>query len=159
MHEDSQKKKDPTEFVNPIDKDKVAENPGLLAFPHHVGSAVIRPEDEGKIKSRALTAMRDQTQKQLEQIRKQAELLQQQALEITQRMQISEKIYMADIPFEPFVGHSYHLYYHNKENKYKMMMIGPEEWGKKVPENLEFIATVKLLSDYTWEILEQKSSF
>lgn len=151
--------KEEENFINPIDKDKTAENPGLISFPHHLGSAVIRPEDEGKIKSRALTAMRDQTRKQLDQIRKQAELLQQQAREITARMEISEKIYMADMSFEPFVGHVYHLYYHTVHNKYKMMFIGPEEWGNKAPKHLEFVASVKLLSDYTWEILNQKKDF
>jgi hypothetical protein len=45
-------KKDPEEqaFVNPIDKDKVAENPGLLPYAHTAGGAVIRPEDKGKIR-------------------------------------------------------------------------------------------------------------
>jgi hypothetical protein len=152
-------KKEEENFINPIDKDKTAENPGLISFPHHVGSAVIRPEDEGKIKSRALTAMRDQTRKQLDQIRKQAELLQQQAREITARMEISEKIYMADMSFEPFVGHVYHLYFNHSQNKYKMMVVGPDEWGKKVPENLEFVASVKLMSDYTWEILQNTGDF
>ena len=28
-------------FVNPIDKDKVAENPGLLPYAHTAGGAVI----------------------------------------------------------------------------------------------------------------------
>ena len=38
-------------FINPIDKDKVAEAPSILAYPHHVGSIIVRPEDNGKIKS------------------------------------------------------------------------------------------------------------
>ena len=69
------------EFVNPIDKDKVAENPGLLPYSHHVGGIVIKPEDTGKIKSRALTAMREQTNIQMNQIQKQVELLVKQANE------------------------------------------------------------------------------
>ena len=52
-------------YINPIDKDKVAENPGLLAYPHHIGSISVRPEDVGKLKSRALSAMIEQTNKQL----------------------------------------------------------------------------------------------
>ncbi len=44
-------------MINPIDKDKVAEFPGLLAYPHNIGSIMVKPEDEGKIKSRALSAM------------------------------------------------------------------------------------------------------
>jgi len=31
-------------------------------------------------------------------------------------------------------------------------MVGPNEWGKKGQPFNSFIATVKLLSDHTWEI-------
>lgn len=137
-------------FVNPIDKDKVAENPGLLAYSHHVGGVVIKPEDNGKIKSRALTAMREQTNMQMNQIQKQVELLAQQANDLKKRIEFSEKIYLADLSFEPLIGHIYHLYI--KEEKYKLLMIGPDEWGKK-PSTLEYLGTVKMLGDHTWEVL------
>jgi hypothetical protein len=139
-------------FKNPIDKDKTAENPGLIAYPHNVGSIAVKPEDEGKLKSRALAAMREQTNKQLGQIQKQAALLAKQAQEIQKRIEISEKIYTADLSFEPFVGHTYHLY--KKDEAFKLYMIAPDEWGKTVPENLEFISSVKLLSDHTWELVD-----
>jgi len=140
------------EFKNPIDKDKVAENPGLLAYPHHVGSIVIKPEDNGKIKSRSLTAMREQTNIQMNQIQKQVELLAQQANELKKRIEISEKIYLADLSFEPLIGHTYHLYI--KEEKYKLLLIGPEDWGK-MPKTLQYIGTVKMLGDHTWDLLSK----
>lgn len=138
---------------NPIDKDKVAENPGLLPYAHNVGSVVIKPEDEGKLKTRALTAMREQTNRQLKQLQKQAELIAAQANEIKRRVEVSENIYRADLSFEPFVGHVYHLY--KKGESFKLMMIGPTEWGKnKMPVELEFISSVKLLADHTWELFD-----
>jgi len=137
---------------NPIDKDKTTDTPGLLAFPHTVGSAVIKPEDVGKLKSRALCAMREQTNRQLLQIQKQAELLAIQANELKNRMEVSEKIYQAELPFEPFVGHIYHLY--KKDDKYILYLIGPQEWGRSKPENISFISSVKLLSDHTWELVD-----
>ncbi len=136
--------------INPIDKDKIAENPALLAYPHHIGSIVVRPEDVGKLKSRALSAMHEQTNMHLLQIQKQVELLVSQANSIKKRMDISEKIYSASMSFEPFVGGTYHLY--KKDEFYKLMMIAPDEWGKSKPINLLFVSSVKLLSDHTWEI-------
>lgn len=138
-------------FVNPIDKDKVAENLGLLPYAHNVGSILVNPEDVGKLKSRALSAMQEQTAKQLAQIQKQVELLALQAMEIKKRVDVSEKIYTAMISFEPFVGNMYHLYEQNEV--YKLMLIGPDEWGRSKKESLHFIASVKLLSDHTWEVL------
>jgi hypothetical protein len=144
-------------MINPIDKDKVAENPGLIAYPHNVGSIAIKPEDEGKLKTRALSAMREQTNKQLLQLQKQAELLALQANELRKRVEVSEKIYQAELSFEPFVGNVYHLY--KKGDVYRLMIIAPDEWGKTIPETLEYISSVKLLSDHTWEILDSSGFY
>jgi hypothetical protein len=144
-------------LINPIDKDKVAENPGLLPYSHSVGGVVVRPEDEGKLKSRALSAMREQTNRQLSQLQKQAELIASQANELKRRVEVSEKIYQAHLSFEPFIGHIYHLY--ESENKYKLMLIAPNEWGKTKRNNMEYINSVKLLSDHTWEIVDMDAEF
>ncbi len=140
------------EFINPIDKDKVAENPHLLPYAHTVGGSVIRPIDKGKVKGLAVSAMYEQTEMQLEQIRKQVELLYQQAEKIRDRVHISESIYLAEMSFKPLIGHTYHLY-KRKNGKDVLSMVGPNEWGRSCP--YEFRATVKLLSDHTWEIQEE----
>jgi len=139
-------------FVNPIDKDKVAENPGLLPYAHTSGSAVIRPEDKGRIRGNAMTAMYDQTDRQMEQLRQQMETLVRQAKSLDQRMQISEVIYQADIPFQPIIHHIYYLYRRKTEGTHLISMISPSEWGRKAP--YEHLATVRLLGDHTWEVME-----
>ena len=139
-------------MINPIDKEKTTETPNILPYAHHIGSIVVKPEDVGKIKSRALTAMREQTNKQLLQIQKQAELLAKQANDLRTRVEVSEKIYLADISFEPFVGHIYYLY--QREEKFVLMMIAPDEWGRSKPERLTYLNTIQLMSDHTWEVIE-----
>lgn len=140
-------------FENPIDKDKVAENPHSLEYAHHVGSALIKPEDKGKIKGRAISAMEHQTDQQLSQIYEQMQLLAEQAKKINKRKEISEKIYGADFRFEPIINHTYHLY-QTKENSEVLSVIGPTEWGRSTrKDDFIWLATVKLLADHTWEIL------
>ncbi len=51
-------------FINPIDKDKIAENPHLLPYAHTVGGAVIKPIDQGRVKGLAVKAMHKQTDMQ-----------------------------------------------------------------------------------------------
>ncbi len=137
---------------NPIDKDKITEHPGLVHFAHHVGSALIRPADMGKVKSRALNAMEQQTHLQMKQIFEQMEKLAEQAEKIRRRVEISQEIYRCEMGFEPIIGHVYHLY--EKENGGKVLsMIGPNEWGRSFPY-AEHIESVKMLGDHTWEILE-----
>jgi len=62
-----------------IDPDKVAETPGLLPYAHHVGSAIIKPLDKGRAKELAMSAMYEQTGVQLNQLKKQVEMLVAQA--------------------------------------------------------------------------------
>lgn len=141
----------PEDFINPIDPDKVAENPHLLPYAHTVGGAVIQPIDKGKVKGRAVEAMYQQTEMQLDQIRQQIELLAQQAQKIKKRVEISEQIYLAEMGFEPLIGFVYHLY--ERTNGTKLLsMVAPREWGSKPP--FRFLASVRMLSDHTWDILE-----
>jgi len=135
---------------NPIDKIKVAENPGLMEYAHTAGSAVIRPEDVGKVKGKAQLAMRQQTNEQLNKIYKQMELLAQQAKEIKNRIDISERIYDAAIGFEPIINHIYYLY-EKKDGSDILSMVAPSEWGRSFPFN-QFLAKVFLLADHTWKV-------
>jgi hypothetical protein len=138
-------------FINPIDVEDIAENPHLLPYAHTRGGVEIRPEDTGKLKGRAVSAMYEQTDMQLDQIRAQISLLAEQAQAIKSRMLVSEKIYRADMNFEPLIGKIYHLY-QRSNGKYFLSLIGPREWGAS--SSLEFVASVKLLADHTWDVLE-----
>jgi hypothetical protein len=139
-------------FVNPIDKDKTVANPGLVEYAHHIGSALIKPEDRGKIKSKALTAMIQQTELQYQKLSEQAQLINRQVNEIKRRVEISTLIYNTSLRFEPLVSHEYYLYKTNK-GETVLSMISPSEWGNNSPF-AETIAKVKLMADYTWEVLE-----
>ena len=145
------------EFENPIDPDKITENPHSLEYGHNVGSAVVKPEDQGKLKGRALSAMEHQTDMQLDQIYQQMQLLADQAKKLNDRKQISNFIYGAEMRFEPLINHTYHLY--EKEDKsFLLSLIGPNQWGRS-KQNCEFVATVRLLADHTWDILERNPKF
>ncbi|MCB0540322.1 MAG: DUF2452 domain-containing protein [Bacteroidetes bacterium] len=137
---------------NPIDKDKITENPHNLPYAHTVGSAVIKPLDKGKIKGRAMAAMYEQTETQMEQLRQQMQLIAMQAQKLQDRVKASEKIYDAEIGFEPLVGHIYYLYL-RKNGNYLVSMVAPDDWGKKIPFEA-FEAKVKLLADHTWEVVD-----
>jgi hypothetical protein len=141
------------EFINPIDKDKITENPGTLPYAHHTGSALVKPEDQGKVKGRSLSAMEHQTDMQLHQIYEQMQLLAEQAKKLQNRKTISERIYTAEMRFEPIINHIYFLY--EKENKSQLLsMISPEQWGHS-KNNYTFVAEVRLLADHTWDILRK----
>lgn len=138
------------EQENPIDIKMVAENPGLMEYATSAGSAIIRPEDMGKVKGKAQLAMRQQTFDQLEKLYRQIELLSIQASEVKDRIEISERIYDAKMSFEPVINHSYYLY-ERKDGQDVLSMVGPDEWGKRLPFN-QFLAKALLLADHTWKV-------
>ena len=140
-------------FFNPIDPDKVAQNPGLLPYAPTLSSGVIKPDDLGKIKSNALLAMEQQTDMQLRQLQEQIQLLYNQAQEIKSRTDISVWIYQADMGFNPLIGHTYHLY-EKEDGRHFVSMVSPKEWGRS-KKFKRFVATVKLLADHTWDIIQK----
>lgn len=137
------------EFINPIDPEKITENPSTLPYAHTVGGAVIKPTKQGIIRSRALNAMEEQTDMQLSQIKEQIELLARQAKEIQDRKDLAARIYGSKIGFKPEINHVYHLYL-NEADEHVLSMIGPDEWTK--PKFKNFLYTVRLLADHTWEV-------
>ena len=145
--------------VNNIDldelKEKTTENPGLTSIPHSVGSALVKPVDKGKIKGRAMAAMKEQTEHQLHQLYEQMQTLVNQASAIKDRVEVSNRIYLAQMNFDPIIGKTYYLY-QNKNDQDLLSMVSPEEWGKKLPFKL-YIASVKLLSDHTWDVIDSKN--
>ncbi len=142
--------------INQIDlerlKDKIAENPGLLPYAHTSGSAVVKPEDMHRVLARSMTAMDQQTDMQMQQIIKQMHLLADQAKTIQDRKVISERIYQAELRFEPVIGHTY--YFYHKDNRDILSLVAPQEWGRSNRHLFTYIAKVRLLADHTWDILE-----
>jgi len=143
--------------VDKIDLEKMKEGtsdkPGTIEFPHHSGSAIIKPTDRGKIKGRAVSAMHEQTDRQMTQLYEQMQLLAKQANDLKSRVEISERIYLAKINFEPLINHTYYMYEDSRGNDI-LSLIAPNEWGRS-QRSMKYLATVKLLADHTWEVLEK----
>lgn len=144
----------PKESKINIDPDKVAENPGLLPYAHHLGSAIIKPLDKGKTKGLALSAMYEQTGTQLDQLKDQIELLVMQAQKIHDRISISEQIYQAEANFKPIISQVCYLY-QRKNGVNVLSLVSPAEWNNNPP--YQYKATAKLLSDHTWDIIDMPS--
>jgi hypothetical protein len=121
----------------------------VMPYSTSVSGAVIKATEEGVIRHKALTAMEEQTNMQLSQIRKQIELLAIQAQEIQMRKELSMLIYNARLSFVPVIGHTYYLY-QKKDDSHTLSLISSKEYGGGAGPYKKFIAPVKLLADHTW---------
>ncbi len=116
-----------------------------------IGSPVIKAEDKGKIKANAVEAMHHYANQEMAMLKKQADLIMEQVREIESRLKVSERIYESDLRFQPVIGQIYHLY--EKDDHYKLSIIGPKEWGNSKSMG-NFVASVKLLGDHSWDIIK-----
>ncbi|MEY4199312.1 MAG: hypothetical protein RLZZ265_1052 [Verrucomicrobiota bacterium] len=121
----------------------------LLPYAHMRGGFVIKPEDMGRAKGLAIEAMEGQVSEQLKQIYEQVETLARQAKAIRTRAEVSYKIYQCDLRFEPRINQTYYLY-ESEEGAPQLSLIAPDEWTT----DKTHLATVRLLADHTWEVLE-----
>jgi len=120
----------------------------VLPYSSSAAGVAVRPTKEGVIKHKALSAMEEQTNMQLNQIKEQIELLARQAQEIRKRKELSMMIYDAKITFKPQIGQTYHLY-EKKDSTHVLSLVAPQEWGGNGPFK-QFVASVQLLADHTW---------
>jgi hypothetical protein len=147
--------------VEQIDLDRLREKttnlPGLIEYAHSVGGFAIVPTKEGNIKASAMQAMQEQTQIQLDMIMEQMKVLAKQAQELKDRADISSLIYEAKMSFKPVIGKLYHLY-ETKETTHLLSLLSPADWGERCPYP-HFLASVKLLADHTWQVVEKSERF
>jgi hypothetical protein len=120
----------------------------VLPYASSAAGVAIRPTKEGVIKHKALTAMEEQTNMHLDQIKQQIELLARQAQEIQKRRELSLMIYEAALRFKPQIGQVYHLY-EDHDGSNALSLISPTDWGGS-GRFKQFVASVRLLADHTW---------
>lgn len=123
----------------------------LLPYAHMRGGFVVKPEDMGRAKGLAIEAMEGQVSEQLKQIYEQVETLARQAKAIRTRAEVSYKIYQCDLRFEPRINQTYYLY-ESEAGVPHLSLVAPDEWTT----DKTHLATVRLLADHTWEVLESR---
>ncbi len=119
-------------------------------------SVQLDPLKSHKPLSKGMTTLEGQVNNSADQLLEQMEILVKRAKDIQERKRISKIIYASKIGFDPLVKGVYHLYILN--NSQFISLIGPNEWGRK---KMDYIATIQLDYDHTWEVLElnQKDYF
>lgn len=139
-------------IYDPLKKDALYQGVDKFSpIPLSVSSPKIQPIDKRLVKATAFETMQHQANQQITMLKKQADLIIEQARLIEERLIVSRKIYEADLNFEPVIGTTYHVY----ENKGKAVLsiISPSEWGKKMAYE-KHVCSATLLADKSWELLK-----
>ena len=141
-----------TDEIDPLKKDALYQGPDKFSpIPLSVSSPKIQPVDKRLVKATAFETMQYQANQQIMMLKKQADLLIDQARLIEERLIISQRIYEADLNFEPVIGTVYHVY--EKDEKTVLSLVSPDEWGRKMPFT-RHVCSARLLGDKSWELLK-----
>ena len=117
-------------------KDKTTDIPGLLPYPHHVGSALINPDATSSFVNRAVTKVNHEFEERYSKLKNEYDSL-------IEEWKWNKIIWESDIKFEPVIGQVYHLY--QKDEKKFISIVAPDEW------NLECLGSFKFGAGLKWE--------
>ncbi len=76
----------------------------IKPYGTNVGAPAIVPNDMSTLKGRAISAAEKYAEKEIEKLKKQAEIIMEQAKEVQERVNVSKVIYEADFNIEPVIG-------------------------------------------------------
>ena len=122
----------------------------IKPYGTNTAAPAIRPNDMSSLKGRAITAAERYAEKEIDKLRKQAELIMEQVKEVKERVDVSKIIYESEFNIQPVIGNKYFLYQRN-DGSYFLSLIADNQWIKIDPG--KFLAEVELLPDQTWEII------
>lgn len=136
-------------------KEKTTDIPGLIQYAHERGGFAITIKESDAIKHEAINSMQEQVEIQLQMLHERMQVLAKQAQELKNRALISQELASFSPGFTPVPGQVYFLYIRHNDERV-LSLIGPWQW-KEMPFR-EFVASVRYLSDKTWQLCEDDAS-
>lgn len=125
-------------------------NRNITPYPTEVGGPKFDLIPIEKQKDVMVNAARLHAKQEYDRIMELVQVLQNQALQIKKRLDLTDMIHGAKYDFQLAHGHIYWLVLDSKINGTRLCIQGPEEWSTGVPKSYEYVCKVKWLGDYTW---------
>lgn len=94
-----------------------------------------------------------QAQQEFQNLKQIAEVINQQAQQIKERLEVTEMIYHAEYNFIPIADSVYWVAKDLEKNIYMLCILGPNDWSTHPPENYKYISKVRFLANGLWEKL------
>ena len=82
-------------------------------------------------------------------------VLQQQAADIKKRLDLTDLVHSAEYQFKLYPGNYYWLVNDQRDNKIKLVKLGPNDWSTAPPDSYKYLHKIQWLGDFTWrEIID-----
>ena len=129
---------------------KDPERRNSLTYPMEVGAPKFDLVPVTKQKDIMLNVARLHAQQEYERIMEVVRVMQKQADQIKRRIEITDAVHSAEYQFQVYHNQIYWLVFDTKDNKTRLIPMGPNDWTTGAPDKYQYMARVKWLGDYTW---------
>jgi hypothetical protein len=125
-------------------------NRNVTPYPTEVGGPAFDLIPVEKQKDIMVNVARMHGHQEYRRIMELVAVLQRQADEVRQRLEITDLVHAARYSFQIYHGQCYWLARDLARGGTLLTQTGPTEWTTTAPEYYEYICRVKWLGDYTW---------
>jgi hypothetical protein len=125
-------------------------NRNVTPYPTEVGGPAFDLIPVEKQKDIMVNVARMHGHQEYNRIMELVTVLQRQADEVRQRLEITDLVHAAKYSFQIYHGQCYWLVSDRARGGTLLTQTGPDEWTTTAPDYYEYICRVKWLGDYTW---------
>ena len=125
-------------------------NKNVTPYPTEVGGPAFDLIPIEKQKDIMVNVARLHAKQEYNRIMELVAVLQRQADEVRQRLDITDLVHAAKYSFQIYHGQCYWLARDRTRGGTLLTQTGPDEWTTAKPDHYEYICRVKWLGDYTW---------
>ena len=101
-------------------------------------------------KDMMLNVARMHAQQEYDRIMELVSVLQKQAEQIKQRLDLTDIVHSAKFDFKLYKGVDYWLVHDHNKDCNRLCHQGPTDWNTGIPDGYEYISKIKWLGDHTW---------
>jgi hypothetical protein len=85
-------------------------------------------------------------------------VLENQALQIKRRLEVTDAVHAAVYQFQAVMGNAYWLVWDRRKQHILLTSHGPNDWSSSAPEDYEYQARVKYMGDHTWLEIDENGN-
>ena len=130
-------------------------NRNVTPYPTEVGGPAFDLIPVERQKDIMVNVARMHAKQEYSRIMELVAVLQRQADEVKQRLDITDLVHAAKYEFQIYHGQKYWLVRDHRKGGTRLTHTGPNDWATGGPSEYEYICRVKWLGDYTWIEVEE----
>jgi len=125
-------------------------NRNISEYPTEVSGPKFDLVPVKKQKDLMINAARMHAQQEYDRIMELVAVLQSQASQIKERLDLTDMVHAAELDFQLYPGQVYWLVHDENQQSTRLTQTGPQDWSTGAPKHYRYICRIKWLGDYTW---------